>query len=520
MSFRWRSCAALAAAAAVALGLAAPGAPAGAAGPQAAPTGAPRLLPAGQAASSRVGYIQVYKLPGTNPGPWSVAVDRQQRVWAGLARTNQLGRLDPATGEWHLLPLPAGFHPFQVSAGAGGELWVSDFEYEQPGEKPGRILRVDPETGAQRAWTVPGATPGKFVRTADAFLFTDLTGGTFGAIPMPARTAAELPDTLPPATLQPSPPGGKPGRAPYPYGLAVDGQDRLWYAEAGSGRVIRIAGGKAEAFPVPDDFWAPSDLAIDGRGHVWVAAHAGSEVLEMEPESGRVLRRVRLRAPGPEEESTLARPSGLLVAPDGIWAAEHEGGRIARILPDSYTVVEYPLPEKKGWPQWLAPAPGGGVWYGAYNTGQIGRVVAGAPAFHVRVSLPTGPVRRGESVAGTVEISAEGQSSGELTLELPDLPYEVTGRFDQPTVQVAPGRPATARFTLQVGARADLGPNLVLAGGRLPGVLVTGSAPLEVAPALLGLPGLQPRHLAGLAGAVALGLGGLAVMRKRRRRGS
>lgn len=477
-----------------------------------APAGAGELQPAGVARPVQAGPLTLYQLPGPNPGPWGVALDGQQRVWVTLDKVNQLGRLDPATGTWQVLPLPAGFRPF-LAASAGPALWVTDYDLEAR-DRPGRLLRVDGDTGAATVFPVTGAAPAKVLPAGDTLWFTDLNGGKAGALALPAGASA---GPLAPRLLLPTPPGAKRPRTPYPYGLALDARGRLWYAEAGNGRVVRVAGSQQEAFPVPDTFWAPSDLGVDPQGRIWVAGHATSALLVLDAEGGQVLREVRLRAPGPAEESPVARPNGVLPVPDGLWVAEHEGGRITRVLYDSFTVVEYPLPGKKTWPQWLAPAPGGGVWFAAYGSGQIGRVAADAPAFHVRVSLPPEPVRRGASVRGTMEVAAAGPGSGELTLELPDLPHGVTGQVEPPVVRVAPGQPARAHLTLQVGAGAELGPNWILAGGHMPGVLVTGAAPLQVAPALLGIPGLQPGHLAALAAAVAAGAGALARMRKRRR---
>ncbi len=481
----------------------------------------PQLQPAGRAEQVQTGPVTIYKLPGENPGPWGIALDTRQRVWVTLDKTRQLGRLDPATGVWDLLPLPADFKPFLIQPGQAGDLWATDYEFEQGPDRPGRLVQVtDPETGAYSLWPVNGAAPAMFSQTPAGFVFTDINGGRVGTVPLTPDASRQPGHPLDATAVLTSPPaeaGARANRKPYPYGLAMDAKGRLWYAEAGKNRIIRVTAGKQETFAVPEKFWAPSDLAIDALGRVWIAGHATSSLLVMDAETGQALREVRLRLPDPEEHAAVARPNDVLAAADGIWTAEHEGGRIAHVLPDSYTVVEYPLPGHKNWAQWLAPAPGGGVWYAAFGTGEIGRVAAAAPAFHVRVNLPDKPVFQGGTVTGTVEIQAVGQSTGELTLELPDLPYQVTGTFDRATVKVTPEQPAQVKLTLQAGSESDLGTNTILAGGRMPGVMVTGSASLQVQKAFLGVPGLLPGHLAGLGAAVITGLGALALMRKRRR---
>jgi hypothetical protein len=216
---------------------------------------------------------------------------------------------------------------------------------------------------------------------------------------------------------------------------------------------------------------------------------------------------VQIRKPPESEDTPVSRPNDIVATEEGIWVAEHEGGRIARILPEHYTVVEYPLPAPKSLAQWMAADPKGGVWFAAYGTGQVGRVDANAPVFKAEIRLSSASVRIGGAIKGDLTIESIGNASGDFTLDLPDLPYGITGAFDgDPLIRIEPGKPARAAFTLIVSPDADTGPTMVLAGATSPAVLITQSAAIDVKKPLLGIPGVKGWHLAVAVFIVGMGV--------------
>ena len=168
-----------------------------------------------------------------------------------------------------------------------------------------------------------------------------------------------------------APVAGRPER-PLPVGLAFDSGGRLWVAESGAERLVSYdtATGEGKSYPLPIGFWGPTDVKIAPDGLVWVSGHGTSVLGAVNPATGDVTVWPVSRPDNPE--SPVARPSGIAIDAQGqVWAAEHEGNRIARIMPAHNLVVEYALPKvaaKEPWPQWLSGDSEGAVWYASWGT--------------------------------------------------------------------------------------------------------------------------------------------------------
>jgi gluconolactonase len=131
-----------------------------------------------------------------------------------------------------------------------------------------------------------------------------------------------------------------------PNGLAIDGNDRLWIAEAHEGAIIcvtsdgrelkRITGGRSRFLWPNDLVFAPNGLLymtdsgilepefIDGtaiRPHYLDLEYDG-KVVEVDPASGRVLRQL---------DRGLKFPNGIALGPDGmLYANETLTGEVYR----------------------------------------------------------------------------------------------------------------------------------------------------------------------------------------------
>jgi len=80
-------------------------------------------------------------------------------VWYTAQRSGELGRLDPATGETHHIPLGAGSAPHGVIVGPDGAAWVTDSGLNA-------IVRVDPQTEAVQVFPLPDGSPNANLNTA------------------------------------------------------------------------------------------------------------------------------------------------------------------------------------------------------------------------------------------------------------------------------------------------------------------------------------------------------------------
>jgi len=122
--------------------------------------------------------IQEYPVP---PGsrPHDVAPAPDGSVWYTAQGAGALGRLDPATGETHLIPLGSGSAPHGVIVGPDSAAWVTDSGLNA-------IVRVDPATEAVQVYPLP-AGRGYANLVADAVFIHGPLHDVVGFLKLPAR---------------------------------------------------------------------------------------------------------------------------------------------------------------------------------------------------------------------------------------------------------------------------------------------------------------------------------------------
>lgn len=108
-----------------------------------------------------------------------------------------------------------------------------------------------------------------------------------------------------------------------PVGLAHDAQGRLWVAEWGADRIVRLDE-RGERAEVIEGIAQPAGLAFDAEGTLWAAGYGDGRIYAWTPEQG-----LRVVAAG------LAAPTGLFwSAETGLLAANRNAGKVLRIGPD------------------------------------------------------------------------------------------------------------------------------------------------------------------------------------------
>ena len=108
-----------------------------------------------------------------------------------------------------------------------------------------------------------------------------------------------------------------------PTGLAHDAQGRLWVAEWGADRIVRLdeRGQRAE---IIGGISQPAGIAFDAGGTLWAAGYGDGRIYAWTPAAG-----LRVAARG------LDAPTGLFwSAETGLLAANRNAGEVVRIRPD------------------------------------------------------------------------------------------------------------------------------------------------------------------------------------------
>jgi virginiamycin B lyase len=100
--------------------------------------------------------IKEYQVPpGTHPHDVAPIIANQNNnttiVWFTAQATGQLGKLDKATGQIHLIPLGQGSAPHGVIIGPDGAPWITDGGLNA-------IVRVDPKSEELKIFPLPGGS--------------------------------------------------------------------------------------------------------------------------------------------------------------------------------------------------------------------------------------------------------------------------------------------------------------------------------------------------------------------------
>jgi len=117
------------------------------------------------------GKVQLVNVPTTRARPYGIKIDSKGRPWVVLFGTNKLATVDPATMQLREIALPkAEARPRRIEITSDDKIYYGDYA-------TGELGRYDPATGTFDVWPLPG------------------------------------------------------GPSSRPYGMATDGEDRVWLVE-------------------------------------------------------------------------------------------------------------------------------------------------------------------------------------------------------------------------------------------------------------------------------------------------
>ncbi len=278
------------------------------------------------------------------------------------------------------------------------------------------------------------------------------SSSTPSASQSPTASPTESPTTSP--TESPAPPAGVEVTelAEGPVGLAA--VDRtLWAALPRAGTVLGAGDRQTQVGSLPLRLVATPD-------GLWVSVIGDGSLVRVDPDSGEVDLRVRLKP-------RTAEPEGLAYADGTLWVVDQAGDRVLALDPASGTVRdEYPT----GHEPRLVTAGRSGVFIGDYSGGSVSRVADGRATTRNAGSClsPQGLAEAAGVVwvACTVDGQVVGLDAKTLKplVELPDLEYADAVVADGDTVYVV-GQQGPTVWTIDAASR------------EVTGELVLGDAP-------------------------------------------
>ncbi len=289
--------------------------------------------------------LQEYAVP---PGshPHDVAPAPDGSVWYTAQHLGALGRLDPATGETHHIPLGSGSAPHGVIVGPEGAAWVTDSGLNA-------LVRVDAESEAVQSFPLPAGTGYANLNTAtfDAHGVLWFTGqsGIYGRLD---PTSGQLAVFAAPK-----------GRGPY--GIATTPDGAVYYASLAGSYVGRVdlATGEATVLEPPTPGQGARRVWSDSGGRIWVSEWNGGRLAVLDPATGEWREWL---VPG-------ERPMPYAVYVDEhdmIWLSDFGANALVRFDPIEETFESFPLPSSEAQVRQILGRPGE-VWGAESGTDKL-----------------------------------------------------------------------------------------------------------------------------------------------------
>lgn len=298
---------------------------------------------------NRADHATIYKVKGIDPS-MSMVADRDGRVC--FLVVGEAACLGPTSV---MTTYRSEFVPGIIGTAAGKHsVWFSE---------RGRLTRIDEATHIR-----------EFVYLADGFGPADLAVAPDGTMWAAGHGVVERFSTSGRATsIRVSEPGAG------PFGIAVDGAGRLWFALNHGVGVIRIEGDKTlvTRYDTGSDS-SPEGIVVDADGTAWCTDTRGA-ILRVGA-SGSVH---RFALP-----SVNAQPFGITIGPDNaIWFTEFHNDSVGRLDPFTGAIVEYALRSPHRFPTSIVAADGA-LWF-LDLTGFLGRVSTRGDVTEMSVPTPS-----------------------------------------------------------------------------------------------------------------------------------
>jgi virginiamycin B lyase len=289
----------------------------------------------------KIVYVE-YEMPGPNRMPWSAHPDKDGTFWIPYyGKANKIGHLDPTSGKIEEFPVPntstAAIH--SAVPAPDGTVWLTE-------QGANKIGRWDPKTKSiteyQDDWakhTIRVAPDGTVWSTGGLTRF-DPKYETFTHI----------------------------GDVPTAYGIALDKDSNVWFAELKrDGRIGKVDAKtlKVTKWIPPTATGTPRRIEIDNDGVVWFAEFEAGKISSFDPRTERFK---EYDLPGP-------RPTPYALGVDNnhmIWYSSEWQDVVGRLDPATGKVTEYPIPQAENSMRDFFMDAKGRLWFGSPANDRVG----------------------------------------------------------------------------------------------------------------------------------------------------
>jgi streptogramin lyase len=296
----------------------------------------PRTYLTGKAINYRA---VTYDLINTHAEPHDVAADPQGNAWVS-ERAGKLGKFDPRALTFTERDTPPGPAPKdRQSLGnpqidSKGILWVAD-------GPNARWLSYDTNTDRFLAFAFPrgkGNAGGNSMALHPDGTVWATGGGKEARQLLPEKVEFKFYEA----------PSAKTHRNPGAYGIAIAGDQSVWFAQDETDLMTRIdpVTGKVDEYKIPYDGHAyPRRMNSDANGDLWVALWNAGKLMKVDHKTKQMTLYTPPTTTGGHYSVIVDKQQGY------IWVSEHQVDKIARFDPKTEEWVEFPLPEAESDPR-------------------------------------------------------------------------------------------------------------------------------------------------------------------------
>jgi virginiamycin B lyase len=304
----------------------------------------------------KIVYV-TYELPGPNRMPFSAFLDKDGIAWIPyFGPANQIGRLDPKTGEVQEFRVPftgtAGIH--SAVPAADGSVWLAE-------QGSNRLGRWDPKTRQITEFQDdnPSGRPGsKHTVRIDSLGNVWTTGSPLAKFDPKTGKFTHFADV------------------PSSYGVALGSDGTPWFAEfSAEGKIGKVdpETGKVTKYAVPTANAWPRRIQVDDSGMVWFAEYGENpaeltktgKIARFDPKT-ETFKEYPLPGQSPSPYAFDRDKTGRLC-----YSNFHEDV-VGCLDPKTGKVVEYPMPFSENTMREFFVDSQGRVWFGTPTNNKVG----------------------------------------------------------------------------------------------------------------------------------------------------
>lgn len=295
---------------------------------------APKIWIKGEA---RKGVITEFDMPPINYRYRDFVVDSKGIGWTSSDRAGVMLWVDPKSHTVTRIPMPEGSGAV-TAIDPQDRLWLGG---------PDRMTRYDPTTNEFTAYELPKPPRGVaglntvVVHPDGSVWGTQIMANRIFRLDPESRKVSfyAVPTEVPPRIVN----GKRADTERNPYGMAIDTNHFVWFAQKSTGKLGRIEPrtGEIAEYDVPTKDPDLRRMAADDRGNVWYAVYAGGGKLGViDTRTSSIT-----EYPSPTLNSAVYAVS-VDRTRNRIWVPEYFADQIARFDPRARTWIEYRVPSR------------------------------------------------------------------------------------------------------------------------------------------------------------------------------